>query len=138
MKNFEYGESFFNTKELTMYARRYLAVLPNDVDNLLVRGSSGVTIGVAMMCLSDRPLHLVCVRKRNESRHCGSYAGKINKGKYVIVDDFISSGETISAILEWVNLFGVELSKIIVLSNMQFDNTDNIFPCPVIEVGRRR
>ena len=96
-----YAESFFKSDKVKVFAKAYLKRLPPDVDTLLSRGSSGCAIATAMICLSDRLLNHVYIRKEHENSH-GSYtAGAFgDDGKCAIVDDFINSGETIAEILK--------------------------------------
>lgn len=73
----------------------------------VARGTSGAMIAGAMLSelLSFAPMtkvYILIVRKDNDtSAHCTSLSGitKIKNTRYIIVDDFISSGETIEAIL---------------------------------------
>lgn len=72
----------------------------------VARGTSGAMIAGAMLSelLNFAPMTKVCiliVRKDNDYAHCASLSGitEIKNTRYIIVDDFISSGETIEAIL---------------------------------------
>jgi orotate phosphoribosyltransferase len=71
-----------------------------------------------MVALSDRDLKHTVVRKPHENAHSGSYAGQwIPKGtKVAIVDDFISSGETIEEIVKYIQSNNLDLQAIIVWS----------------------
>ena len=91
-----YSESFYDSKRLKAWAKRYLAELPDDVNTLVSTGSSGAAIASAMMSLSERPLTHWYVRKSGEDGH-DSHGGSWvkHKPKFCFVDDFISEGYTL-------------------------------------------
>ena len=77
----------------------------NDSIKLIVRGSSGVLIGGAIIQefynnKYPQRIRLIIDRKPEEDCHSESFSGfGDNIGKIVIVDDFISTGNTIKCIL---------------------------------------
>lgn len=116
VKYIEYARTFYNggggvRLGLKECAESYLSHLPKDVTHLLTMGSSGVAIASAMMALSKIELFHVTVRKSyDESGHQRGYAGVVDASKvYAIVDDFSSSGFTVSKLLDWANNQGLKV-----------------------------
>lgn len=72
--------------------------------NFFVRGSSGAIIsGLICSYLSNYPTTICHIKKENESSHCGSkFLSYHSKAVNIIIDDFISSGETVNKIYEKV------------------------------------
>ena len=107
-----YDDAFFHAKSLKETALQMLGVIDHlnsqwkrqKVDTLISRGSSGCTIASAMLALSSTDLHHVFVRKPHENSHgdCDK-AGHWGRGLCVIVDDFISTGDTVRTILDFAN-----------------------------------
>ena len=68
------------------------------------RGSSGAAMAYPVSVATGIPL--ICVRKPSDMGHgCpveGSY--EIDVKKYIIIDDFISSGDTMNAIIEAIEM----------------------------------
>lgn len=107
MHRVEYGDTFFNAKDLRETAQLYLQHLPQDATHILSTGSSGCSIAAAMMVLAppERNLKHCFVRRKGESRSAHS-SGNIGwePSSYdvsIVVDDFISTGKTIEWILKW-------------------------------------
>lgn len=68
--------------------------------NLWCRGSSGAILATAFaLALPKYNFKIIHVKKRNESAHY-PHADPFSNGIHVVIDDFISSGDTIRAILE--------------------------------------
>lgn len=66
-------------------------------DSIAVRGTSGVSLGAVTAYMLNKGLCIV--RKPNENRHSDyDIEGPIGD-RYVIVDDFISTGETVKTIV---------------------------------------
>lgn len=66
-------------------------------DFIAVRGVSGMSIGYAAAALYDIPI-VVC-RKGEQAHTSQQVHGDVKRaGRYVIVDDFVSSGETVNTI----------------------------------------
>jgi hypoxanthine phosphoribosyltransferase len=61
------------------------------------RGMSGALV-VPMLCLKLRK-GMICCRKKSEESHSAAAEGYMGGGNYIIVDDFINSGTTISGII---------------------------------------
>ena len=129
--NLEYGKSFFG-KDLKIWAKSYLEKLPEDVTHLLTMGSSGCAIASGMIALSpDRELYQIYVKKEGERSHCShttypcstSIGGDI-VGAVAIVDDFISTGETVNELLDFARRNGIIVSYIVVHSYLVDDVFD--------------
>jgi adenine/guanine phosphoribosyltransferase-like PRPP-binding protein len=72
--------------------------------NIAFRGISGALVAPALAVLLEK--NLLVVRKPNESAHTRSLVeGNKSHAPYIIVDDFISSGDTIRHIVEAVKAF---------------------------------
>jgi len=70
--------------------------------NLFVRGSSGAIIG-GLICeyLSNYPIRICHIKKEGESSHFNSsYLTNREAAKNIIIDDFISTGETVNIIYQ--------------------------------------
>lgn len=107
--NVSYNETFYNSTDLKQAAQAYLKFLPSDVNVLVSQGHSGCSIGAAMLALSRRKLRHICRRKEGENAHSSTYAGSASLGlidpmseKVCIVDDFISTGRSVEALVEWI------------------------------------
>lgn len=76
-------------------AARLLA--PLTYDSLVCRGTSGLAVCAPLSLATGRPYGIV----HKPGRHgAEGYQGCYNPGRYIIVDDFISSGATMRAIIE--------------------------------------
>jgi orotate phosphoribosyltransferase len=134
-----YGETFFNSNQLKKAAQVYLDNLPLTVTYLLSQGRSGCSIASAMLSLSERELHHICINKKDENSHGQSgndYTPK--RSVYVIVDDFIESGETIRHLLSIAQSEDFDVFCILVSSN----GTDGVgepldFGIEVIELTKK-
>lgn len=95
----------FSRKELTAVIKRGKDFLKNieadetTVDCIAVRGVSGVAVGPILAYLCKKGIAII--RKNRQDNHSGNYLESPFRVKnYIIVDDFVSSGETIYAITE--------------------------------------
>lgn len=97
------------------------------VSAIAARGNSGIPL--ASIIAHKLQLPLIAVRK-NESRHdTRTMTGYVGEGTYVIVDDLISSGETIRAILDTVKQNSAKLTCVgIFLYDSSRDDFERI-PC---------
>lgn len=75
---------------------RALAPIKNDFNGIVVTGLSGITIGSIVAYFMDKTLTII--RKPHEECHGNTVEGPIPR-KYIILDDFISSGDTIIRIM---------------------------------------
>jgi orotate phosphoribosyltransferase len=68
-----------------------------EYDAIAVRGISGLMLGPTLSVLCDKSL--IVVRKHDEDRHSTNVCeGDRGAKRYIIVDDFISDGDTVRAI----------------------------------------
>lgn len=97
-----YSKTFYEADTLKEEAKKYLKVLPKEVNVLVSMGSSGCSIASAMLVLSNRRLEHCHIRKDGEKAHTPDYTGyKPNRGDVIaIVDDFIATGDTINNIID--------------------------------------
>lgn len=95
----EYFNSSLHPEVRHLYVSRVLDALEGvNFDTIVVRGNSGTTIG--SIVAHHLGCHLYVVRKHREDTHAEQdFAGSMGC-RYVILDDFISSGRTITAIRE--------------------------------------
>lgn len=111
-----YSDTHFNTAKLRSKAKALALVLPglmerNEVDAVVVTGKSGMSLAFATLMLIDFPL--VVVRKRGENSHGNNIegTGTINVRRYIVLDDFISSGATVRTIVQDINDLATALSE---------------------------
>lgn len=86
-------------QEVTDRTVEYLRRHKDKFDFIAVRGFSGALVGSPAALRLNKPL--VVIRKPDESNHQGCSAlinGRYASGRYVFLDDFISSGATERAV----------------------------------------
>ena len=68
--------------------------------SVVVHGNSGVSCGFAALVLSDFDFNIVLLRKDNDNSHGAPIEGPDGHhlGRYLILDDFVSSGQTMNRI----------------------------------------
>ena len=68
--------------------------------SVVVHGNSGVSCGFAALMLSDFDFNIVLLRKDNDNSHGAPIEGPDGHhlGRYLILDDFVSSGTTLNRI----------------------------------------
>lgn len=76
--------------------------------NLWCRGSSGAILATAFALTSDYPCFICHVKKPGEDSHSSPIEAYETDGFNVVIDDFVSSGDTIHAILEVMSSFRVK------------------------------
>ena len=92
------------SKELIPLAVKALKTRAKEFEAIACRGMSGALIASVLAYELKKPL--IIVRKDKDNTHsCYSVEGIENASTYLIVDDFVSSGETANAILEKVSEF---------------------------------
>lgn len=100
-----YPENFPKTIRETLKAAKKIKK-ERDFDTIAFCGMSGAA--VAFILASEMSLPLLCVRKKGESSHyVNGYddrmlEGNITAEKYLLVDDFISSGKTVNYIMDTI------------------------------------
>lgn len=73
-----------------------------EADAIVVTGKSGISVAFACMyAMTDFELPLIVVRKRGETTHGSPIEGndKVDVQRYLILDDFVSSGTTVREIV---------------------------------------
>lgn len=85
------------------WVKTELARRAPDAQAIVARGMSGVVVASVASALTGLPL--VIVRKPEDKHHsCAEVQGPNNfTGPYIVVDDFIASGETMHAIMDACN-----------------------------------
>ena len=73
--------------------------------SVVVHGNSGVSCGFAALLLSDLDFNIVLLRKDNDNSHGAPIEGPdgLRLYKYLILDDFISSGATMNRIRDKID-----------------------------------
>lgn len=76
-----------------------------DADCLFVTGKSGIAMAFAL--LTEYSVPIITVRKPNEQAHGVTFEGPTNyePKRYLILDDFVSSGETVERIMSQVHAY---------------------------------
>ena len=73
-----------------------------NADTVVVSGSSGLSVAFALRMLVDIPI--IMLRKSGEGAHSGKWSAmsdrEITTRRYVILDDFTESGETVNRIVQ--------------------------------------
>jgi len=112
-----YENSFFISESVNKWAHYFNRFIPNGIDGIISRGSSGCSIATAILTVSTNPeLRHFYFRKDGEDSHGGSHTAYLYKRegedkKVVIVDDFIQTGSTLDHLLRHA-----EESKMIVVA----------------------
>jgi hypothetical protein len=104
-----------NLKKIVNYTIEALQPHKDNFDTIAVRGVSGVLVGSAVAIALNK--HLIVVRKEEDDSHSGvTCEGHLTARRYVIVDDFISSGRTVKTIAteiaRWQNFHRNTLNEI--------------------------
>jgi len=88
-------------------------------DTIVVRGASGILIAGALAVATDKCIAIV--RKANDSTHSrGPITSNSIIGKFIVLDDFVDTGATMSAIfseLEQVGHFREDCVAVILYSD---------------------
>ena len=73
--------------------------------SVVVHGNSGVSCGFAALMLSAEDFNLVLLRKDNDNSHGAPVEGPAGHRlqKYLILDDFVSSGATMNRVRDKIN-----------------------------------
>lgn len=99
-----YNEQQYNLIQMRHMANLIAKELPaiialTGADAVAVTGKSGISMAFAARMVAD--FDLIVVRKRGENSHGSSIEGKDGQriSKYLILDDFVSSGNTVRNIV---------------------------------------
>jgi adenine/guanine phosphoribosyltransferase-like PRPP-binding protein len=101
-------------------------------DTIVFSGMSGAAMAFMLAHWMNMPL--LCVRKRNDSSHFVSQTRKYLEGnahdvrKYLIVDDFISSGATVQYIMDTIRETNVSAECVSLLMYAGYSNREWIHP----------
>lgn len=98
------GMAFSSPKKLIRYISKTLKQSKLEFDTIAVRGMSGALIGPILAYVLNK--HLIVIRKDGENTH-SSYKveGNVNARKVLIVDDFVSTGETVQEIIDKIETY---------------------------------
>jgi hypothetical protein len=104
-----------NLGKIVNYTIEALQPHKDNFDTIAVRGVSGILVGSAVAIALNK--HLIVVRKEGDDSHSGvTCEGHLTARRYVIVDDFVSSGKTVNTITteiaQWQNLHRNTLNEI--------------------------
>ena len=79
---------------------------------VVVHGNSGVSCGFAALMVTDTPFNLVLLRKDNDNSHGSPIEGPYGHqlSKYLILDDFVSSGATMNRIRDKIDTLHAQVS----------------------------
>lgn len=102
------GRAMSTTKEIVSeMASGLIKIYPNKSEPLifLVRGSSGAILAgiITSMMSKYENIEIMHIKKSGESSHSINYYRFDEQCKTIILDDFISSGETVNSIYNSVN-----------------------------------
>ena len=96
------GYTMERVEERANFAAEAIANLSKTTGStsVVVHGNSGVSCGFAALMLSTEDFNLVLLRKDNDNSHGSPIEGPAGHRlqKYLILDDFVSSGTTLNRI----------------------------------------
>lgn len=108
-----YSDTQYDNAKLREAAKLVAAKLPlimreTGAQAVAVTGKSGLSLAFAALMLIDFPL--IVVRKRGENSHGANIEGTsgIEVEKYLILDDFVSSGRTVRTIVEELEMYAAQ------------------------------
>lgn len=93
------GKDMSDLGNLVTQTAMQLAKYTYEFDIIAVRGLSGQLVGIPVSLIMRK--ELIIVRKRDERAHSVQNPGMREagqNGRYIIIDDFMSSGDTVAAI----------------------------------------
>lgn len=100
-----------------------LARFPREV-GIVCTGLSGILIGVPAAEKTERQFAIV--RKKGETSHACNEVEGYKLAEYVIVDDFIDSGDTIRRIIDAMNKRNESSCRAVLLYD--YSNSSNVSP----------
>jgi len=144
-----YSETMFNQHRLKQVSRNLATTLPGLMKQtgataIAVRGKSGIALAFAMSAVSNTNIPIVVCRKPAERSHGSNFEGPDLDSdglKYLILDDFVSSGKTVKAVERAMRNIGAECVGIAVyVSDRGSDGpiTLNRKDVPIFVVRTRR
>jgi hypothetical protein len=102
-----YSDTIFRPERLRKAARGVLEVIQRvekatgETVHIAVTGKSGIAMAFAINMLWDVPI--VAVRKDNETSHGSKIEGLGELRKYIVLDDFVCTGATVSRVVKEIN-----------------------------------
>lgn len=110
-----YSETQYCPRKLREAAQLVAKLLPcimreTGAQAVAVTGKSGLSLAFATLMLIDFPL--IVVRKRGENSHGSNIEGTcgVDVDKYLILDDFVSSGSTVRTIVQELELYNESIA----------------------------
>lgn len=126
-----YLRSALDPKLLAEFMKKTVPWLAQfNFDAIAFRGVSGALVAPLLAYTMDKPLIVVRKPQAVESRHAQlEVEGDCNAQRYLIVDDFCSTGKTVAAILEGVYEFAAQARCI---GGLFYDTPINCRRLPII------
>ena len=117
----QHMEKFLDMAELPIYVQYAIEALRTKrFDSLAFRGLSGAIIAPPVAIALKK--NLILVRKPEEETHSDYLVeGNSSSKKYIIIDDFVSSGKTARAIIEAIATFAPQAKCLGALSVQHID-----------------
>lgn len=140
-----YNDMLFDVTRLRPKAKQVALALPKlmhevGADFVVVTGKSGIAMAYATLMLIDFPL--VVIRKEGETSHGNKVEGSPADGltKYIILDDFVSTGGTVNTIVTELERYGNSCgSEAQLVGVLCYQNTEKTFaayaPYDSVDVG---
>lgn len=133
-----YNYSFYVGECLIEAAKDYLKLLPPETTTIVYRGYSGAMIASAMLSVSPKNLKAMGIRRNPNEGHSGlTGLHQTDREKFIIVDDFICTGNTITHILRELFYLGVKeegILGIIVHRDERGEEDRKIYPLTNIPI----
>ena len=113
-KGYATGYSADRVRQRAEFAARAITSLSRSTGAtaVVVHGNSGVSCGFAALMVTDTPFNLVLLRKDNDNSHGAPIEGPDGHrlDKYLILDDFVSSGATLNRIRDKIDTLHGQVS----------------------------
>jgi orotate phosphoribosyltransferase len=111
-----YGSSLYNSKELKECAEKFARCLPKDVTALATTGTSGCALASAIIVRSDLMLKHINILREGELSHNGKCSGIMPSRSDIVafIDDFISSGNSLKRVVNFLSPRGIKIRYVIV------------------------
>lgn len=114
-----YSGSMFDRKQLRNRLGTLVKALPeimkrHEADSLFVTGKSG--IAMAFPLLTRLPVKIITVRKPGEDSHGSTFEGpsEFEPKRFMILDDFVSTGETVNRVLtQLYQFYGEKMPQLV-------------------------
>lgn len=109
-----YSDTLFNPQRLREAAQLALDKVKRvehelaEPIHIAVTGKSGIAMAFAMSMIGD--VNIVTIRKTNETSHGSKIEGFGALGKYIVLDDFVDSGQTVRRVVNELNDFAASRS----------------------------